>query len=368
MPAVEVALGERSYRIEIEPGLLERAGERLASLCRSPRVAVVAQRRVWDRWGRALETSLERAGLTHSVHLVPNGEGAKRMVWVQRLYAAFAAAGVDRQATVAAFGGGAAGDLAGFAAATWLRGVDFVQIPTTLLAQVDASVGGKVGVNLPFGKNLAGAFWQPRSVLIDPRALSTLPRRELLSGLAEVIKYGVILDGEFFDWVTENRSGLLSLDGGALTHAIRRSCELKAYVVQADERESGMRAILNYGHTIGHLIEREAGYSGIRHGEAVAIGMVLAARLAVRLGMLDAAAAERIRGTIGAFGLPLAVPQRLDPDRMVSGLSLDKKSRGGRARFVLPERIGKVVVTDAATPEMVREVIVESQREAAAGR
>jgi 3-dehydroquinate synthase len=365
MPAVDVALGERSYTIQIQPGLLERSGDTLAAVCRSPRVAVVAQRRVWDRWGAPLEISLQQAGLAHSVHLVPNGEGAKRIAWLQRLYAAFAAAGVDRQSTVAAFGGGAVGDLAGFAAATWLRGVDFVQIPTTLLAQVDASVGGKVGVNLPSGKNLAGAFWQPRAVLIDPQTLRTLPRRELLSGLAEVIKYGIILDADFFEWVNENRTALLSLESEALTQAIRRSCELKAFVVQSDERESGLRAILNYGHTIGHLIEREAGYAGIRHGEAVAIGMVLAARLAVRLGMLESVAAERIRQTIHSFGLPVSVPQNMTADRMVSGLSLDKKARGGRARFVLPERIGRVVVTDAVTPEMVREVIVESQKESA---
>ncbi len=364
MAAVDVALGERSYTIRIEPGLLRSAGEAVAGVARSRRVAVVAQRRVWHRWGECLEASLKSAGLEYSVHPVPNGEAAKRMAWVQRLYAAFARAGVDRHSTVAAFGGGAVGDLAGFAAATWLRGVDLIQIPTTLLAQVDASVGGKVGVNLPFGKNLAGAFWQPRAVLIDPETLRTLPRRELLSGLAEVIKYGVILDAAFFDRVGEARCALLALDPEALTNAIRRSCELKAYVVQEDERESGLRAILNYGHTIGHLIERETGYAGIRHGEAVAIGMVLAARLAVRLGMLDPAEAGRIRRMVVDFGLPAAVPPRLDADRMLSGLSLDKKARGGRARFVLPERIGRVVVTDAVTPEMVREVIVESQREA----
>ncbi len=361
MPDVKVALGERSYNISIENGLLARAGGIIAPLAHRPRAAVVAQRKVWSLWGEVFADSLRASGLEVSVHLVPNGEGSKRLAWLQRLYAQFARSGVERSAMVVALGGGAVGDLAGFAAATWLRGVDFVQVPTTLLAQVDASVGGKVAVNMPFGKNLVGAFWQPKAVLVDPGVLKTLPRRDLRSGLAEVIKYGIILDRAFYRDVRSSCRSLLALEGGAIASAVRRSCELKAEVVGADERESGLRAILNYGHTIGHAVEKAAGYSTLRHGEAVAIGMVLAARIAASMEMLPVEDARDIESCVNEFGLPSEVPSALDVDAVLSAMALDKKSSGGRVKFVLPQRIGQVVISDRVTPDMVKKVILESQ-------
>ncbi|MCC6484109.1 MAG: 3-dehydroquinate synthase [Armatimonadetes bacterium] len=361
MAEVAVSLGERSYSITIEPGLLSRVGDVLAATVRQKRLAVVTQKRVWQMWGNELQSSLSRSGLECSVIQTPNGESAKSLTWVRHLYSEFARAGIDRSSTVAAFGGGAVGDLAGFAAASWLRGVDFVQIPTTLLAQVDASVGGKVGVNLPIGKNLVGAFWQPRAVLIDSNVLETLPKRDRRSGLAEVIKYGIILDKEFFDYVKSHRGKLLSREPSAIVEAIKRSCELKAYVVTNDERESGLRAILNYGHTIGHAVEAAGKYSGIKHGEAVSIGMVQASRLSVMVGMLSDSECQEIRSVLASFGLPVEVPAELDRDTMLKSIALDKKSKGGRVRFVLARGIGQVELSEAVTPEMVASVIHESQ-------
>lgn len=363
MAKVNVALGERSYDITIERGLLRNAGAAIASVARGNAVAVVAQRKVWGLWGQSLLEGLQQSGLETSLHLVPSGESAKNLTWVRRLYDSFAESRIDRKGLVVAFGGGAVGDLAGFAAASWLRGVDFVQVPTTLLSQVDASVGGKVGVNLPIGKNLVGAFWQPRAVLIDPDTLKTLPARDLRSGLSEVIKYGVILSREFFDYVSEHRAGLLALEDEPVIEAIRQSCELKAYVVREDEREGGLRAILNYGHTIGHAVEKLGGYGRMRHGEAVAIGMVLAGRLAVRLGIFETGEAERVEAVLRDFGLPTEVPAGMDVEAMISSMALDKKTVGGKLRFIVPRAIGTVETTDAVTPDMVKSVIRESQQD-----
>lgn len=362
MAKVRVALGERSYAITIEPGLLSRAGPVLAALSGEGHIAVVTQKQVWRLWGQKLEASLRSAGLKYSVIQVPNGEVAKSLTWVRRLYGEFASAGVDRASTVLAFGGGAVGDLAGFAAATWLRGVAFIQAPTTLLAQVDASVGGKVGVNLPVGKNLAGAFWQPKAVLVDTATLETLSGRDLRSGLAEVIKYGIILDREFFEFVRSHRSQVLSREQESTVAAVKRSCELKAFVVKNDERESGLRAILNYGHTIGHAVESAGKYAGLRHGEAVAIGMVLASRLSVRVGMLSQVESGEIEQTLKEFSLPTEVPPQLDRESMLKSITLEKKSRAGRTRFVLARAIGHVELSEAVTPEMVSSVIYESQK------
>lgn len=365
MPKVHVELKERSYDILIQPGLLERSGGIIAGLARRPQVAVVAQRKVWDIWGDRFEASLKAAGLHVTVHRVPNGEKAKTLTWLRRLYGEFAQHKVDRHSLVVAFGGGVVGDLGGYAAASWLRGIDFVQVPTTLLSQVDASVGGKVAVNMPFGKNLVGAFWQPRAVLIDTSTLRTLPRRELLSGLSEVIKYGVILDSEFFSYMEAHRDEMLALEPEHIGRAIGRSCELKAMVVTQDERESGLRAVLNYGHTIGHAIEAASSYGRIMHGEAVAIGMVLAARLAVGLGWLTQPECERIRKILIDYGLPTEVPAGLDLKTMIQAVSLDKKALAGKARFILPRSIGKVELTSDVTTGMVEQVILESQENAA---
>ncbi len=362
MRKVRVALDERSYFIKIGHGLLSKAGERIGELAEGGQVAIIAQRKVWGLWGLKLSQSLNAAGISWFVVQVPSGESAKSLTWMKRLYDEFAHRGMDRSSLVAAFGGGAVGDLAGFAAASWLRGVDFVQIPTTLLAQVDASVGGKVAVNLPQGKNLVGAFWQPKEVIIDTDALNTLPPGDLRSGLAEVIKYGIILDAGFYEYIKANRKALLALDSKAIVEAVRRSCELKAYVVKNDERESGLRALLNYGHTIGHAVEAAAGYSKIRHGEAVAIGMTLAARLAVRLEMLDISIAKDIEQTLASFGLPTEVPPKLNAQVMADAMSVDKKVKAGRLRFILPDRIGHADLYGSVTADMAAEVINNSQQ------
>lgn len=364
MASVRVALGDRGYSIKIGRGLLHSAGRELARVARSSRVAVISQRRVWRLWGERLAASLDQAGLMWSAHLVPDGESAKTLGRVRSLYAEMAAVGIDRSSLIAGFGGGAVGDLAGFVAATWLRGVDFAQIPTTLLAQVDASVGGKTGVNLPAGKNLVGAFWQPRVVLIDSGTLATLPARDYRSGLAEVIKYGIILDAQFYDWMKNEREALVAQDSSAVGVAVRRSCELKADVVRADEREAGLRALLNYGHTIGHAVEAAGGYCRTRHGEAVAIGMVLEARLAVMLGLISQAEAQDIRQALASFGLPVEVPRLFDVDVMLTATGLDKKTRGGRLHCVLPVSIGRAETRAGVTPEMIRRVITESQANA----
>ena len=238
------------------------------------------------------------------------------------------------------------GDVAGFAAAAYQRGVAYIQVPTTLLALVDSSVGGKTAVNHPGGKNLVGAFHQPRCVVADLDTLDTLPDRELRAGLAEVVKYGVIFDADFFDWIETHVSELLARDKEALGHAVARSCEIKAEVVRADERESGVRMILNYGHTFGHALEAVTGYTSLLHGEAVAIGMVLAADLAARLGMLPAASATRIRDLLVAAGLPAVPPPAADPNAVLEAMGMDKKVTDGRIRLVLPERIGAARVTD----------------------
>lgn len=365
MASIRVALGERSYRVRIETGLLDSAGLELAAVARRKQAAVISQRRVWRLWGERLSASLGRAGFAYTVHQVPDGESAKTLTWVRRLYGEMAQVGIDRSSLVVGFGGGAAGDLAGFVAATWLRGVDFAQIPTTLLAQVDASVGGKTGVNLPAGKNLVGAFWQPRVVLIDPQTLATLSLRDLRSGLAEVIKYGIILDAQFYAWMKDKRERIVARKPDAIIRAVRRSCELKALVVRSDERESGLRAVLNYGHTVGHAVEAAGGYSRFRHGEAVAIGMVLEARLGVRLGTLTEDESEDIRSQLESYGLPVEVPPWMDPDAMVRATGLDKKSTGGRLRCVVPVRIGETEITSAVTPGMISEVIKQSQARAA---
>ncbi len=364
MASVRVALGDRGYSIEIGRGLLGGTGRELARVARISRVAVISQRRVWRLWGERLAASLDDVGLTWSAHLVPDGESAKTLGRVRSLYAEMAAGGIDRSSLIASFGGGAVGDLAGFVAATWLRGVDFAQIPTTLLAQVDASVGGKTGVNLPAGKNLVGAFWQPRVVLIDSETLGTLPVRDYRSGLAEVIKYGIILDAQFYGWIKGECQALIAQDPSAVAVAVRRCCELKADVVRVDEREAGLRALLNYGHTIGHAVEVAGGYSRMRHGEAVAIGMVLEARLAVMLGLISQAEADDIRQTVAAFGLPVEVPPTFDADLMVTATGLDKKSKGGRLHCVLPVGIGRAETRSGVTPEMIRQVISESQASA----
>ncbi len=280
---------------------------------------------VYDLYGKTVSESLRASGYDLIEVLLPDGEEYKSLASTEKIYESLLKAKLDRKSALIALGGGVIGDITGFAASTYMRGIDFIQIPTTLLAQVDSSVGGKTGVNHPLGKNMIGAFWQPRLVWIDTATLETLPRREFLSGLGEVIKYGVIWDEDFFAYLESNRDKILRLDKEALTHIIRRSCEIKAEVVSKDERESGLRAILNYGHTIGHAIETITGYKKYLHGEAVAIGMYMEARLSHQLGLIEKKAVERIKALIDSYELPSEMPDEIQINDLMEKMQIDKK-------------------------------------------
>ena len=339
MRTVDLALGERSYTIHIDAGLIGRAGAIIAPRLPAPRVTIVSNPVVAAHWLAPLKDGLAAAGIAHDAILVPDGEVHKDFATLADVLARMLAAHAERTTSVVALGGGVIGDLAGFAAAVYQRGVPFVQIPTTLLAQVDSSVGGKTGINHALGKNMIGAFHQPLAVLIDTDCLRTLPERELNAGLAEVIKYGAIRDAEFFDWLERRIGALRARDAGALTHAIERSCALKAEIVARDERESGERALLNFGHTFGHAIETATGYGAWLHGEAVGAGMVMASRLSARLRAIADPDVERMRALVAAAGLPVEAPA-LGAARYLELMRRDKKVSGGAIRFVLLDRIG----------------------------
>ena len=353
MSTVRVELGERSYGIRVEPGCLGALGKTARSFCPSRSAVVVTDPKIGQLYAQAALSSLRASGLTAALVTIPAGERYKSLATTARLYREFLTARLDRGSLTLALGGGVIGDVAGFAAATYLRGISFFQVPTTLLAQVDSSVGGKVGVNLPAGKNLVGAFHQPRGVLVDPLTLRTLPRREVRAGLAEVIKHGIIYDREYFGFLRENMGPILDLDPDLITRAIHRSCEIKAQVVAQDERESGLREILNFGHTIGHAVEAAAGYGRYRHGEAVAIGMVGEALIAERSGTAERGVVEAIRRTLAAAGLPTTLSGRVSLDAVLASLAVDKKTRRGKVKFVLPTTIGTVVRTDDIEPQLV---------------
>jgi 3-dehydroquinate synthase len=342
MREIRVELGERSYRIAIGSGILPDLGKSLKEFGFTRKTALISNPTVFGLYGRRAAESLKDAGFEVSVIVVPDGEEYKSLSSVQQIYGEMLTAALDRRSVLIALGGGVIGDMAGFAASTYMRGIDFVQVPTTLLAQVDSSVGGKTGVNHPMGKNMIGTFWQPRLVWIDIDTLRSLPRREFLSGLAEVIKYGVIWDEGFFRFLEEGRDKVLNLDNDILSRVVQSSCEIKAKVVAKDERESGLRAILNYGHTLGHAIETATGYKKYLHGEAVAIGMYEEAGLSKELGLLDAGQLARIKSLIEAFDLPAALPQDIDQQVFLQSMKLDKKTVQGDITFILPEKIGKV--------------------------
>lgn len=303
--------------------------------------------------------SLADAGVTVDLVVVEPGEMSKSTETADELWQKLLDLGADRKSVVAAVGGGVVGDLAGFVAATYARGLSLVQIPTTLLAQVDSSVGGKVGINLPGGKNMVGAFWQPLGVLIDTDVLATLPPREYRAGLAEVVKYGVILDAKFFDYLERHADGLTARRADVLQHTIARSCELKALVVSQDEREeTGVRAVLNYGHTFCHAFETLTGYEKLLHGEAVSIGMLCASRLAERLGRIDASVTARQQTLLKQLGLPTDVPDELESEAILRVMSRDKKVEHGRLRFVLPSRLGHVELVGDVAPDDVRAALI----------
>nr|WP_277998812.1 3-dehydroquinate synthase [Moorella sulfitireducens] len=345
-------MGERSYSIYCGSGLLKETGRLLKKLDLAPSCLVVSNAVVAGHYWPTLELGLNAAGFHPHLVLVPDGEEAKTLKVAAELYDAALAAGLERRAAIIALGGGVVGDVAGFAAATWLRGVPFIQIPTTLLAQVDASVGGKVAVNHPRGKNLIGAFYQPAAVIAALDTLATLPPREVRAGLAEVIKYGVIMDAGFFAYLEDHLDGVLQGNEGVLETIVLRSCALKAEIVARDEREGGLRAILNFGHTIGHAVEAATGFATYRHGEAVAMGMIAAARVAVRRGMFSEGETGRLVELLQRAGLPVELPA-LDPAIFREALGHDKKILQGRLRMVLPERLGRVQITPVSLEEVM---------------
>ena len=347
MTPLNVALGERSYPIDIGAGLLDRAGELLGPRIAARRAIIVSNPVVAGHWLAPLRASFARAGIEAQVVLIPDGEAHKNWDTLHDLLTRLLELQAERSTTLVALGGGVVGDVAGFAAAIYQRGMRFVQIPTTLLAQVDSSVGGKTAVNHPLGKNMIGAFYQPQLVLADIATLDTLPDRELKAGLAEVIKYGLIRDPEFFSWLEEHVEALLARDRDALIHAVRRSCANKAEVVAADERETGERALLNLGHTFGHAIETGLGYGEWLHGEAVAAGTLIAAELSYRLGWLSADALLRTERLFLRAGLPIRGP-RLGAARYLELMRHDKKVKDGRLRLILLRNIGEAVVSDQA--------------------
>ena len=342
MESLRVELGSRGYDILIGKGLLPSLGQRLKPVCAGARVAVLSNHTVWGLYGARVRESLTDAGLEPAEVVIPDGEEHKGLLWMEIIFGEFLKHGLDRTCTIVALGGGVVGDMAGFAAASFMRGIRFVQVPTTLLAQVDSSVGGKTGVNHPLGKNMIGAFWQPSLVLADLATLKTLPEREFLAGISEVIKYGVIWDREFFEFLIDRKDDIMALEPEALTHLVKRSCQIKAEVVSLDEREGGLRAVLNFGHTIAHALETATGYSRLLHGEAVAIGMVHAARLAARVGQMPEADSKRVEDIVKLYGLPHELPRDVEPSALMEAMARDKKSESGEVRFVLPERIGKV--------------------------
>jgi shikimate kinase/3-dehydroquinate synthase len=335
---LNVDLGERSYPITIGPGVLHDPAllERHVS---GSKVAIVTNTTIAPLYLDKVAAPLRAAGREVFEIVLPDGEEHKTWTSLMLVFDALLANKCDRKTTLVALGGGVIGDLTGFAAASYMRGVPFVQIPTTLLAQVDSSVGGKTGINHPLGKNMIGAFYQPRAVLADTSTLNTLPDRELSAGLAEVIKHGAILDAAFFDWIEQNIDKLVAREPAALAYAIARSCEIKADVVRQDEREGGLRAVLNFGHTFGHAIEAGLGYGAWLHGEAVGCGMVMAADLSHRLGLIDAASLERLRALVKAAGLPVAAPD-LGADRWIELMEVDKKNEGGAIKFILLKPLG----------------------------
>jgi len=364
---IPVELPQQSYDLAIAPGGLSQLGHWLQPLQLGQKLLLVSNPMIFRRYGEQAVAALTQAGFDLATCLLPAGERYKTPATLQKIYDAALAHRLERSSTILALGGGIVGDISGFAAATWLRGIAFVQLPTSLLAMVDASIGGKTGINHPNGKNLIGAFHQPRLVWIDPEVLKTLPPREFRAGMAEVIKYGVIWDVELFEQLESvprlDQQRYLSAE--LLQMILTRSCQAKAHVVGQDEKEAGLRAILNYGHTIGHAVESLTGYRLVNHGEAVAIGMVAAGQLAVALDLWPQEIADRQLRVIQAAGLPTQLPAQLANsdaiEQIVVALQSDKKVRSGKVRFVLPTQIGTVIVTDQVDAETIRTVLSSSQ-------
>ena len=359
---LRVELGDRGYDILVGPQLIEGAGREMLPLMRRRHAVIVSDETVAGHYLAALRDSLSEAGIAHHAVLLPPGEETKDLAHFGKLAEDILAIGIERGSMLVALGGGVVGDVTGFAAATLLRGVDFVQIPTTLLAQVDSSVGGKTGINTRAGKNLIGAFYQPRLVLADASVLGSLPRRELLAGYAEIVKYGLIRDADFFAWLEAAGRQVCALAPEALRRAVMTGCAMKAEIVAGDEREEGDRALLNFGHTFGHALETEIGFgSRLLHGEAVALGMVLATDFAAKLGLVGAEDALRVRRHLSGCGLPTRLAEigltGVPVDRLLGHMSKDKKVRDGRIALILPRRLGEAFVMKDAPLEALRDFL-----------
>jgi len=358
MQTLRVELGERAYPIQIGAGLLSNPGLILPHLD-LPRVAIVTNTTVAPLYLQPLSQGLRALGVEAISIVLADGERYKDGTTLNRIYDALIEARCDRKTTLIALGGGVIGDLAGFAAATYMRGIPFIQVPTTLLAQVDSSVGGKTGINHPSGKNMIGAFYQPRLVLADTAVLKSLPQRELSAGLAEVIKHGLVRDEDFVAWLEQNVEKLLACDQQALAHAVRRCCEIKAAMVAEDERETGVRALLNFGHTFGHAIESGLGYGKWLHGEAVAAGMVMAADLSRRMGYIGQADVDRVIALLERARLPVAQPG-IAPGRLQESMAVDKKTEGGKLRFILLDRIGAASVRAEVPADLLQQTLTST--------
>ncbi len=353
---IRVDLGARAYPIVVERGALRSAGARLRDLRAGSRAALVGSAPVLRLYGKAVTESVEGAGIRLAVVEVPDGEAAKTLAVAERCWDALLEAGLDRTSTVLALGGGAVGDLAGFVAGTYMRGTNFVQVPTTVLAQVDASIGGKTAIDHPKAKNLIGVFHQPRLVLVDPDTVSTLPEREFRSGLAEIVKHGIVLDAGYFADLEASAAALRGRDPATLERVIAGSCRLKAGVVERDEREADLRAVLNYGHTIGHALETATGYARWTHGEAVALGIVAEARLAELLGLGAPDTTGRQERLLASLGLPVRA-QGIDVEGVLAAIGRDKKARDGRVPFVLAPAIGTFRLVHDVPEAAIREAL-----------
>jgi 3-dehydroquinate synthase len=358
MHTLTVELGARSYPIIISPDCLNKAT--VTPLIKTNKVVIVTNETVAPLYLSQVLNALEEFSLSHIV--LPDGEQYKDLTRFEQIQTFLLEQHASRDTTLIALGGGVIGDLTGFAAACFQRGIDFIQMPTTLLSQVDSSVGGKTAVNHPLGKNMIGAFYQPQAVFIDPTTLSTLPAREFAAGMAEVIKYGVIYDGEFFAWLEQNADALKALDMPSLRYAIERCCAIKAEIVAQDEQERGLRALLNLGHTFGHAIEAEMGYGNWLHGEAVAAGINIASKVAMAHNMVTASDCQRIEALLEAFELPVVGPKDMNYQIYVKHMAHDKKVQAGNIRYILPTSIGSAVVTDAVDTEVLIAILGDDVR------
>ncbi len=353
--SISVPLPHNPYDVKIAPGILNELGENLLPLKLGKKVLLISNPEIFEHYGKTAIESLKKANFEVFTHLIPAGENHKTPESLMSIYNNALENYLERSSTMIALGGGVIGDMTGFAAASWLRGINFVQVPTSLLSMVDASIGGKTGVNHPRGKNLIGAFYQPRLVLIDPYVLGTLPIREFRAGMAEVIKYGIIWDRDLFERLEQAESidDFTSFPSELLQLILVRSCQAKVDIVSQDEKETGIRAILNYGHTIGHAIESLTGYTMINHGEAVAIGMVAAGKIALKSGLWNETEDRRQYLLIKKAGLPTDIPSQINVENILSSLKTDKKVKEGSIHFILPEGIGKALITEGISNELI---------------